>query len=68
MSSGPLATGSRAWPTLRQRLWHPSIPKRKRKPRPLKSGEAELLQLLGEYPREPRDIGEISRELVPRWF
>jgi hypothetical protein len=66
MSSTPLATGSRVEPTLRRRLWRLSTPKRKRRPRRLKGGETELLQLLGELRRPPRDLGQSSREFMVR--
>jgi hypothetical protein len=66
MSSSPLATGSRLEPSRSARLWLPSIPKLRRRPRSLKGGETELLELLGELPRRPRDIGGGPKELLPR--
>ncbi len=69
MSSNPLATGSRLEPRLKRRLKFPSIPKRKHKPHPLKGGEAELLELLGERRRHPREDGLTSGQLPrPHWF
>jgi hypothetical protein len=64
MSSSQLATGSRLEPKLRRRFWLLSIPKRKRRPRPLKGGETELLELLGELPRRPRDIDRSAYEFT----
>lgn len=48
------------------RLWLVSIPKLRRRPRPLKGGEIELLELLGELPLRSRDIGVPPHEHLPR--
>jgi len=66
MSSNPLVTGSRLEPRHSVRLWLKSIPKPRRKPRPLPVGEIELLELLGELPRRTRDIEVGPREQLPR--
>lgn len=66
MSSNPLVAGSRSESALRRRLWLLSIPKRKRKPRPLRGGEVELLEMLGELPRRPSDLGASPREHLSR--
>jgi len=66
MSSNPLVTGSRLEPRSSIRLWLVSIPKPRRRPRPLKGGEIELLELLGELPRRSRDIGVSPHEHLPR--
>jgi hypothetical protein len=70
MSSSPLATGSRLEPRLRHRRWRLSIPTRKPGLRPLKGGEAELLEQLGERRKTPRDTGLSSHGPLtrPRWF
>ncbi len=69
MWSNQLATGSRLEPRVRPRLRFLSIPKRKHKPRALKGGETELLELLGERRRHPREDGLTSGNPPrPRWF
>jgi hypothetical protein len=66
MSSNPLTAGSRLEPSIRHRLALPSIPKRKRDPRPLPGGETEWLERLGEIPKRPREDGLGYHDLLAR--
>ena len=53
--------------SLRLRSW----PQVKRRQRPLRGGEVELLQQLGEVPRRPSETGlePVDRTLAPwRWM
>jgi hypothetical protein len=66
MSSDRPVTGSWLEPAYWQRLPLPSIARRKRALRPLKGGEIELLERLGELPIRERDSGPSPSELLAR--
>jgi hypothetical protein len=48
---------------LRLRSW----PQAKRRQRPLRGGEVELLEQLGEVPRRPGDLGLPVDRTLARW-
>jgi hypothetical protein len=48
---------------LRLRSW----PQVKRRQRPLRGGEVELLEQLGEVPRRPSDLGSPVDRTLARW-
>ena len=65
VSTGQLEEADRRG--LRLRSW----PQVKRRQRPLRGGEVELLQQLGEVPRRPSETGlePVDRTLAPwRWM
>jgi hypothetical protein len=61
VSTGQLDRADKRWLRLR------SLPKVKRNPLPFKGGEVELLQQLGELPRQPSDLGVPVDRTLARW-
>ena len=67
MASIPaVSTGQLAPPRTRRVRWR-SLPQMKRRQRPLRGGEVELLQQLGETPRLPSDVGLPVDRTLARW-
>ena len=60
-----VSTGLEASQRRGLRLW--SWPQVKRRQRPLRGGEVELLEQLGEVPRRPGDLGSPVDRTLARW-
>jgi hypothetical protein len=70
MQANPAVSTGQLEPAYRRGLRLRSLPHIRRRQRPLKGGELELLQQLGEVPRLPREPGtSVDRTLAPwRWM
>jgi hypothetical protein len=71
MAANPAVSTGQLEPAYRRGLRLRSWPQVKRRQRPLRGGEVELLQQLGEVPRRPSETGlePVDRTLAPwRWM
>jgi hypothetical protein len=67
MSANPAVSTGKLEPASRQGLRLRSLLQAKRRQRPLRGGEVELLEQLGEVPRRPSDLGLPVDRTLARW-
>ena len=67
MAANPAVSTGQLEPTYKRGLRLPSWPQVKRRKRPLRGGEVELLEQLGELPRRPSEPGLPVDRTLARW-
>jgi hypothetical protein len=67
MSANPAVSTGQLEPAQRRGLRLRSWPQVKRRQRPLRGGEVELLEQLGELPRRPSEPGLPVDRTLARW-
>jgi hypothetical protein len=67
MAANPAVSTEQLEPAYRRGLRLRSWPQVKRRPRPLRGGEVELLEQLGEVPRRPSELGLPVDRTLARW-
>ena len=67
MAANPAVSTGQLEPAYRRGLRLRSWPQVKRRQRPIKGGELELLQQLGEVPRHPSEPGLPVDRTLARW-
>lgn len=67
MATTPAVSTGHMESAYKRRLMSWSLPQVKRRHRPIKGGEVELLQQLGELPRLPSEPGSSVDRTLARW-
>jgi hypothetical protein len=67
MAANPAVSTRQLEPAYRRGLRLRSWPQVKRRQRPLRGGEVELLEQLGEVPRRPSELGLPVDRTLARW-